>query len=136
MMDKPSVDDILKVKFERVQGETYRGAVLDIGPEGSWYAYSVLRPAIDFDGELFRMWFVGQTRTSDVGVPYGVYERIGHAVSEDGIRWRIANNGRPVLGPPHPGRPDRKGVSHPFVLRSGDKYLMHSCPKQGLRREG
>ncbi len=123
-MDKPRVDDILKVKFERVQGEAYRGAVLDIGLQGSWCDHSVLRPAIDFDGKLFRMWFVGQTKTLDSGVPYGIYERIGLAVSADGIRWKVGNDGRPVFGLARSGNPDRKGVSHPFVLRSGDKYMM------------
>ena len=53
---------------------------------------------VDFDGELYRMWFVGGQKTSDAGVPYGDYERIGLATSTDGIHWTKTNGGQPVTG--------------------------------------
>ena len=119
-----SVDRILQSRFERIAGPAAGGAVLDTGPSGSWREDAVVCPTIDFDGKLYRMWFVGYGMTDDPGVPYGWYERIGLATSTDGVRWTVANEGRPVfdLGPE--GSFDAKGIAHPYVLRVADGYMM------------
>jgi predicted GH43/DUF377 family glycosyl hydrolase len=120
----PSVDAILAQHFQRVAGAASQGASFDPGPAGSWYDGYVTAPTVSYDGKLYRMWFVGGTKTSDRSVPYGYIERIGLATSVDGLAWRIANDSRPVfdLGPE--GSFDAKGIAHPYVLRVGDKYMM------------
>ena len=122
--EPPRIADLLKVKFKRVQGDAHGGAVLDPGPSGSWYDEYVWGPSVLFDGTTYRMWFTGGHRTNDPSVPYGVCERIGMAVSNDGINWNLANDGQPVLDLERSGRTDLKSVSHPFVLRVGDNYMM------------
>lgn len=120
----PHVDAFLQLSFRRVPGQAYGEAVLDTGEVGSWYSHSVDLPTVDFDGRLYRMWFVGGSETADPGVPYGIYQRVGLAESRDGISWTLGNGGKPVLDLGPPGAFDSKGISHPYVLRVGKKYLM------------
>lgn len=121
---QPSVDQLAKVAFHRVPGGAANGAVLDTGAPGSWFSGTVGMPTIHFDGKLYRMWFVGDEPTTDRGVPYGVYQRIGLALSEDGLHWKVANGGQPVLGLGPKGSVDAKGLAHPYVLRVKDKFWM------------
>ena len=120
----PSVDDILKQRFQRVAGTAYGGAAIDPGAPGAWYDGYLSGSTVCYDGKLYRMWFVGATKTNDSSVPYGYIERLGLATSVDGLAWTIANDGKPVfdLGPA--GSFDAKGIAHPYVLRVGDKYMM------------
>ena len=120
----PSVDDILKQRFGRVAGTAYGGAALDPGAPGTWCDAYISGSTVCYDGKLYRMWFVGATKTDDKSVPYGCIERLGLATSPDGLAWTIANDGQPVfdLGPA--GSFDAKGVTHPYVLRVGDKYML------------
>lgn len=120
----PRVGDLAGAEWHRVQGPAYGGSVLDVGPSGSWYDSYVGFPTVHFDGELYRMWFVGGQKTSTPGVPYGRYERIGLATSRDGVNWQLANEGQPVLNLGPSGGYDSKGVSHPFVLRVGGTFMM------------
>jgi predicted GH43/DUF377 family glycosyl hydrolase len=69
---------------------------------------SVLR----HDGHL-KMYFAGAERT---GNPYLSRVQIGLAESTDGMHFRVANAGQPVLTPGPTGTFDSHGVSHPFVL--------------------
>ena len=78
-------------------GGAAQGAVLDTGPPDSWYSGTVGMPTVHFDGKLYRMWFVGDEPTKDSGAPYRIYQRIGLAISKDGLHWRVANEGKPVL---------------------------------------
>lgn len=118
------VDDLVKAKWHRVPGPAYGGAALDTGEPGSWCRCCASAATVDFDGELYRMWFVGSAKTDDPGVPYGYYERIGLATSSDGVKWEMANGGRPVLDLGPPGSPDAKGLAHPFVLRVEKTFMM------------
>lgn len=122
--EKPKANDLLKATFKRVPGRAYGGAALDTGEPGSWYSHYVGSPTVDFDGHLNRLWFVGGAKTTDPGVPYDAYERVGLAESRDGINWKLANGGNPVLDLGPPGSFDSKGVSHPYVLRVNKKYMM------------
>ncbi len=120
----PSVHDLERLEFRRVPGEASQGACLDVGPAGSWFAGTVGMPAIHVDGRMYRLWFVGDEPTNDAGVPYGIYQRIGLATSEDGLRWTVANDARPVLDLGLPGSADAKGLSHPFVMKVGAEFWM------------
>ncbi|HMC65823.1 MAG TPA: hypothetical protein VKI65_12870 [Gemmataceae bacterium] len=119
-----SVDDLVKARFHRVPGKAYGGASFDTGGSGSWYEHYASSPTVEYDGDTYRMWFVGGAPTKHPGVPYGFYERIGLATSTDGINWQIANDGKPVLDAGPVGSPDAKGLAHPYVLRVGEKFLM------------
>ncbi|MBP88122.1 MAG: hypothetical protein CMJ64_15620 [Planctomycetaceae bacterium] len=118
------VDAILEAKFKRVEGAETGGASIYPGATSTWSDHSVGSPTIDFDGHVWRMWFVGMSMTDDPGIPYGFEERIGLATSTDGVRWKIANEGRSVLDFGAKGKFDDAGLSHPFVLRVGDQYMM------------
>ncbi|MBN2296645.1 MAG: hypothetical protein JXM70_29725 [Pirellulales bacterium] len=120
----PSVSNLLNAQWKRVKGPASGGSVLDVGPAGSWYESYVGMPTVNFDGKTYRMWFVGGQETNDPGVPYGAYERIGLATSSDGLNWQVANGGQPVLDLGPAGSYDNKGLSHPFVLRVGETFMM------------
>ena len=119
-----TVGQILEAGFERVAGPATGGAMLDVGPEGSWYDYAVVCPTADYDGKLYRLWFAGLTMTDAPRVPYGWHSRIGLATSSDGVNWALANGGKPVLDLGPKGSFDAKGVTHAYVLRVGDEFMM------------
>ena len=118
------IDPILKSKFKRVAGPETGGALIYPDATSTWFDHSVGSPTIDFDGKTWRMWFVGMSMTKDLGIPYGFEERIGMATSKDGVRWKIANEGRPVLDFGAQGKFNDAGLSHPFVLHVGDQYMI------------
>lgn len=119
-----TVEVLLKAGFDRVVGRQAGGAVLFPDNTSDWFEHTVASPTVDFDGQAYRMWFVGLTMTGDEGIPYGFYERIGLATSRDGIDWKVANGSRPVLDLGPAGQFDDVGLSHPFVLRVDDHYMM------------
>ncbi|MBM4068176.1 MAG: hypothetical protein FJ271_04435 [Planctomycetes bacterium] len=121
---QPTVQQLEMVSFRRVPGDAAKGAVLDKGDPASWYSGSVGAPTIHFDGKVYRMWFVGDEPTKDLGVPYGIYQRIGLAISTDGRRWKVGNGGKPVLDLGPRGSADAKGLCHPYVLKVADRYWM------------
>jgi len=108
----------------RVAGAGPGGAAFDVGPAGAWYDAFLGMPTVDFDGEMYRLWFAGGELTSDPSFPYGMIERIGLATSVDGRTWEIANGGRPVLDLGPSGSADAKGCTHPFVIRTADGWTM------------
>ena len=118
------VEKLARAKFNRVVGPAASGSVLDVGPAGSWCDYVVWAPTIDFDGQVYRMWFTGGSKTADRGVPYGWYERLGLAMSPDGVHWKLANDGKPVLDLGNRGSADALGLDHPYVLRVGEQFMM------------
>jgi hypothetical protein len=120
----PSADLLAKSKFHRVSGPASGHSVLDVSAADGWCRISVGMPTVDYDGKLYRMWFAGCEPTFDADVPYGWYERIGMATSNDGVNWVLANGGKPVLDLGQPGAFDAKGVTHPFVMRVDGKYWM------------
>jgi predicted GH43/DUF377 family glycosyl hydrolase len=119
-----SVERILKSRFQRVAGPAAGAAVLDVGPPGSWYDYAVVCPTVEYDGAVYRLWFVGLTMTEAPGVPYGWYSRIGMATSRDGVNWKLANGGKPVFDMGPAGSFDAMGVTHPYVLRVDGQYML------------
>ena len=119
-----TVDAIIQAGFRRVPGPAAGQAVLDTGPPESWYGQSVSLPTVDFDGKLYRMWFVGSTMTSDPGIPYGWYERVGLATTTDGIHWTRANHGDPVMDIGKPGSIDTIQATGVFVMRKDGKFAM------------
>jgi len=120
----PTVDDILKLNFNRVAGPETGGAVVYPDHTSNWFDHSIGSPTVDFDGTTWRMWFVGMSRTQDPAIPYGFAEKIGLATSRDGVRWEIANGGRPVLDNGTQGTFDDSGLAHPFVLRVGQRFML------------
>lgn len=118
------INSILTANFKRVAGTETGGASIYPDATSTWFDHTVGSPTVDFDGKTWRMWFVGLSMTDDPGIPYGFNERIGLATSSDGVRWKISNAGRPVLDYGAKGRFDDAGLSHPFVLRVGDQYMM------------
>jgi len=121
---QPRVEQLEKLRFQRIPGEAGGRAVLDVGTPGSWFSATVATPTIHFDGDVYRMWFVGDEQTRDPRAPYGIYQRIGLAISKDGIHWDVGNDGKPVLDIGPTGSADAKGLAHPFVLKVGDKFWM------------
>ena len=120
----PTVAELTQAQFKRVEGPETGGAALFPNPTTSWYDLGLGMPTVDFDGALYRMWFVGHKMTNEPGIPYGMEERIGLATSSDGIRWTIANEGKPVLDFGPAGKFDDAGVAHPFVLRGDAGFTM------------
>jgi hypothetical protein len=119
-----SVGSVLRSQFQRVAGDQSGQAVVYPDSSSSWFDHSVGSPTVIFDGETYRMWFVGMSRSDDPGIPYGFAERIGLATSTDGVRWQLANQARPVLDFGAAGEFDDAGLAHPFVLQVGDRYMM------------
>ena len=120
----PTVDQIIAAGFKRVPGPGMGGSVMDIGPKGSWYSATAYAPTVLFDGKIFRMWFVGSSKTEDTTYPYQQIDMLGLATSPDGLNWTVANDGKPVMTPGPEGSPDDRGISHPYVLKVGDKYWL------------
>lgn len=120
----PPVDSILAAGFHRVAGGGSQGSSFDTGPAGGWYSASTGMPTVIYDGKLYRMWFVGAAKSSDPKMPYGQSNVIGLATSRDGLRWTIANGGKPVFETGPAGAFDSKAVGHQYVLRVGGKFWM------------
>ena len=120
----PQVSQLLKSSFERTTGTEPGGAALYPDSASSWYDHSVVSPSVHYDGKLYRLWFVGLSRTQDPQIPYGFAERIGMATSGDGIHWKVANQGQPVFDYGPTGSFDACGVTHPFVLYHAGRFLM------------
>ena len=119
-----TVDQLEKATWKRVRGPANKGSVLGPGGPDGWRSAYVGFPTVEFDGETYRMWFVGAQKTDDPRAPYGYYERIGLATSSDGLNWTVANNDQPVLDLGPQGSVDAKGVSHPFVMHDDGVYRM------------
>lgn len=124
LADDLTVDSLEKISFRRVAGSASQGACLDVGPAGSWFSGTVGLPTVHFDGKTYRLWFVGDEPTKDPKAPYGIYQRIGLATSDDGRHWTVANDGKPVLDLGPPGSVDDQGLTHPYVLKVGDEFWM------------
>lgn len=119
-----AVDSLLKTSFRRVAGTAHGAAAVFPDPVSKWCDHSMGSPTVDFDGTTYRMWFVGMSRTDNPQIPYGFDERIGLVTSTDGLRWRSANDGQPVLDYGAEGTFDDCGIAHPFVLRVDGRFLM------------
>ena len=84
---------------------TKQGAVVDVGPPGSWEPDRVGRPSVLYEEGEFRMWYDGQV--------YGVARHVGYATSPDGFTW-TKHAANPVLL--HEGAIDVERVGPWYVL--------------------
>jgi predicted GH43/DUF377 family glycosyl hydrolase len=96
--------------------------VLDVGPEGAFDDGQVMGPEVHCDGKLYRMWYTGMARTWHSS-GFGHY-RVGLATSTDGVRWKRANDGKPVLDVGPAGAPDEVQAATPSVVAKADGYRM------------
>jgi len=62
------------------QKDILNNPVLDLGSSGEWDDYWVTQPTVVKDGSTYKMWYTGSR------LPIGT-ERIGYAISPDGINW-------------------------------------------------
>jgi hypothetical protein len=104
--------------FERVAGLAKGGAVLGNGVEGMFDACWTACPTVVATGGLHRMWY-SSWYTPDLG-----QTGIGLATSVDGVNWKRANEGRPVLTPGAVGAFDSACVMGPEVHFDGKRYLL------------
>lgn len=119
-----TADAVPGLRFERVAGGAAEGSVLDVGNPGGWVDQAVGTPSVIRAGGTYRMWFTGVRATAHGESPYLFRTAIGLATSRDGLRWTLANEGRPVLPPGGEGTFDALATGQPTVLRSGNRYLM------------
>ncbi len=89
--------------------------VLGLGPRGSWDERGVADPYVaSFGGKLY-LFYLGQDRAHR--------QRLGVAVSTDGLRWtRLGSN--PVLELGEPGAFDEEGLGEPAVWSASGWYWM------------
>jgi hypothetical protein len=129
----PATDTTLSLPgYERLAGGETAGVALAPGPAGSFDSLSVGSPDVHFDGSIYRMWYCG----SAVACYYvGGESSIGLATSKDGINWKRANGGKPVLGPGKPGAFDELRVEGGCVLYDEDSGIW-SMWYTGLRKPG
>jgi hypothetical protein len=96
--------------------------VLSPGPIGALDDGQVMGPEVNFDGEVYRMWYTGMSnRRHESGIGY---YRIFLATSDDGIRWNRENGGDPVLNVGSPGTWDAVQAATPSVLRDQGGFRM------------
>ena len=107
------------VRWQRVNGGK---PVLKVGSKGAFDAAQVIGPCVLFADGLFHMWYGGMDGTLHNG-HVGI-ERIGLAISKDGIHWERANAGQPVVDIGKPGCYDDIQAAHPCVVREGNAYRM------------
>lgn len=89
--------------------------VIRPGPPGAWDEKRVCRPWILYDGETYRMWYVG---LSKYGPP-----KIGYATSVNGIIWS-KHPGNPVLDNGPVNSWDSESVAGHSVYYDGVSYQM------------
>ena len=75
-------------------------------------------PSVLFNRQLYRMWY-SSVYDNRMG-----YSGIGLATSKDGVHWKRANDGKPVLRVGQPGAFDDGLVLAPEVLYDGRIYRM------------
>jgi hypothetical protein len=90
--------------------------------ENAWDGAQVMGPEAHFDGQTWRLWYTGTARQRhSSGI---AYYRIGLATSNDGITFRRANAGDPVLGTGPKGAPDEVQAATPSIVREDDRWRM------------
>ena len=105
-----SVDEINWIK------DTLNNPVLLPGPPGSWDEMEIANASVIFVEDTFHMWYSGIAADND--------NRIGHAISLDGINWE-KDTANPVLDLGNPGSLDDHELIHPFVMYAYNKYWMY-----------
>jgi len=106
------------IEFRKVRGPEEGGAVLGLGKPGAFDAVWATCPSVLFDGRIYRMWY-SSFYDSHMGVG-----GIGMATSTDGIHWKRANNGQPVLSVGPQGAFDDGQIMGPDVDFDEHLYRM------------
>lgn len=89
--------------------------VLEGGPRGSWDERNVADPYVIRAGGRLYLFYLGTDRARR--------QRLGVAVSRDGMRWhKLRSN--PILEPGAPGTFDENGLGEPAVWTSHGAYWM------------
>jgi hypothetical protein len=113
--------------WSKVAGKQFGGAVLDIGPAGSFDMACAYQPSVVKErDDLYRMWYRGCQAPGPFGGPSrGV---IGYAESNDGITWiKVRQEGAAgeALSTGAPGSFDSGGLTTPSVFLDGDTWSMY-----------
>ena len=104
------------VSWTKVDGADESGAVLGLGPKGTFESKGVGVPNVIKDGAIFQMWYEAFD---------GKRYSIGHATSPDGITWtRAEPNGPALIGADDPGTFDDDYVWTGTVVKEADSYRM------------
>ena len=111
--------------------ETPAGApVIDRGPEGAWDHYAVDNPFVLVDGERLLCFFEAQDKPFEQGGG----ERVGLAISRDGIHWeKIGEN--PILDVGPAGAWDSMVAKLPAVTKHDGKYYMFYSGRDGKTKQ-
>ncbi|MFQ5631974.1 MAG: hypothetical protein ACE5I1_24655, partial [bacterium] len=89
--------------------------VLIRGEGGAWDSTHVRCGTVLFDGEMYRMYYMGSTNGFD--------DKIGLATSTDGITWQ-KYAGNPIIMPSEPGSWDTERVYHPTAFYDGQTFYI------------
>jgi hypothetical protein len=114
--------------WTKVPGKVFGGAVLDIGPPGSFDVACAYEPSVVKErDQLYRMWYRGcQTPRAITGGPsLGTF---GYAESNDGKTWvKIPQPGPrgEALSEGAPGTFDSGGLATPSVFLDGNTWTMY-----------
>ncbi len=113
--------------WTKVQGTLAGGAVLSIGPPGSFDVACAYQPSVVKErDQLYRMWYRGCQAVGTFGGPSrGV---IGYAESNDGRTWVKIPQGGPsgeALSTGAAGQFDSLGLTTPSVFLDGDTWTMY-----------
>jgi hypothetical protein len=113
--------------WTKVRGKGTTGAVLDLGPAGSFDAACAYQPSVVKErDDLYRMWYRGCAAPGPFGGPSG--GTIGYAESNDGITWvKIPQPGPggAALAQGAPGSFDSGGLTTPSVLEDASGWVMY-----------
>jgi hypothetical protein len=104
--------------------------VIDRGPAGKWDAYAVDNPFLFMDGKALYCFYEGQDKPFETGG----HERIGMALSEDGIRWR-KSGANPILDTGPAGSWDSVVAKLPVVVRGHEKYYLYYSGRDGNTKQ-
>jgi len=116
--------------WTKVPGKQFRGAVLDVGPTGSFDVACAYQPSVVKErDQLWRMWYRGCEAAAVGGGPSR--GTIGYAESNDGVTWvkipqpgpNGAALGQGSVGPP--AAFDSAGLTTPSVFLDGDAWRMY-----------
>ena len=104
--------------------------VIDRGPEGSWDHYAVDNPYVLVDGGQLYCYYEAQ----DKPFQQGGSERVGLAISSDGIHWKkIEQN--PILDVGPPGAWDSVVAKLPAVTKHNNRFYMFYSGRDGKTKQ-
>jgi len=113
--------------WTKVPGKLARGAILDLGPAGSFDVACAYQPSVVKErDQLYRMWYRGCQAPGAFGGPSrGV---IGYAESNDGVTWVKIPQPGPVgeaVSQGAAGQFDSGGLTTPSVFLYGNAWTMY-----------